>query len=208
MAVYNGPSCKKCRALGLKLFLKGDRCVTEKCAFERSPYPPGKDKTSRRKLKNYTEHLLEKQKAKVYYGILERQFRRYFRNAKQMEGQTGENLVKILERRLDNIVYKAGFAASSKQARQLIGHGNVLLNGRKTTIASLIVNKNDIISVKEKLRDSQELKDRIDYAYKSGIAPWLSLDPNNMSVKVLDIPSIEDIRVPFKADTIVELYSR
>ncbi|WP_291490438.1 30S ribosomal protein S4 [Desulfurella sp.] len=208
MAVYHGPSCRKCRALGLKLFLKGERCVTQKCAFEKAPYPPGKDKTSRRKLKSYTEHLLEKQKAKTYYGVLERQFRRYFKNAKQMPGQTGENLVKILECRLDNVIYKSGFASSRKQARQLISHGNILLNGRKVTIPSLIVSKNDIISVKEKLKSSQELKDKIDYAYKSGIVPWLSLDPNNMSIKVLDIPSIEDIRVPFKADTIVELYSR
>lgn len=208
MAVYNGPLCRRCRALGLKLFLKGDRCVTEKCAFEKSPYPPGKDKSSRRKLKSYTEHLIEKQKAKSYYGVLERQFRRYFKNAKQMQGQTGENLVKILECRLDNVVYKSGFAVSKKQARQLISHGNVILNGRKTTIPSLIVSKNDTISVSEKIKNSQELKDRIDYAYKSGIAPWLSLDVGNLTVKVLDIPSIEDIRVPFKADTIVELYSR
>ncbi len=208
MAVYHGPSCRRCRALGLKLFLKGERCLTQKCSFEKAPYPPGKDKTSRRKLKSYTEHLLEKQKAKAYYGVLERQFRRYFKNAKNMPGQTGENLVKILECRLDNIVYKAGFASSRKQARQLISHGGILLNGRKTTIPSLIVSKNDVISIKDKLKNSQELKERIDYAYKSGIAPWLSLDPSNISVKVLDIPSIEDIRVPFKADTIVELYSR
>lgn len=208
MAVYNEPICRRCRSLGMKLFLKGDKCLTEKCAFERAPYPPGKDKVARRKLKNYTEHLLEKQKAKAYYGVLERQFRRYFRKAKQMQGQTGENLIKILECRLDNVLYKSGLAISKKQARQLISHGNIRLNNKKVTIASLIVSKNDYITLTDKIKNSQETKDRIEDAYKSGITPWLSLDLDNFSVKVLNVPSIEDIRVPFKADTIVELYSR
>jgi len=208
MAVYNGPLCRRCRALGLKLFLKGERCLTDKCAFERSPYPPGKDKSARRKLKSYTEHLIEKQKAKAYYGVLERQFKRYFEKAKKMKGQTGENLVRILESRLDNVVYKAGFAISRKQARQMISHGHILLNGKKANVSSLLVSKNDVISVKGKMKNSQELIERVESAYKSGIAPWLDLDKNNLTVRVIDLPPIDEIRVPFKADTIVELYSR
>ncbi len=208
MAVYNGPVCKRCRALGVKLFLKGDKCFTDKCPFEKRPYPPGKDRSYRRKITSYGEHLMEKQKAKAVYGVLERQFRIYFKEAKRQKGETGANLVKLLERRLDNVVYRAGMASSRKQARRLVSHGHILVNGRKVDIPSYLVRKGDVISLSEKMKNKEEIRARFEENVKRGVASWISVDLDKMSATFNDIPTRDDIQPPFNENAIVELYSK
>ena len=193
----------------MKLFLKGDRCFKEKCAIERRGYPPGQhgQRRARRKL-GYPVQLREKQKVKRIYGVLERQFRGYFKEAERRKGITGENLLVMLERRLDNVVYSLGFASSRAQARQLVRHGHIRVDDRKTTIASYQVRQEQAISVREKSRKNEFIRASVESARGRGIPSWLELDAENYSGKVLALPTREDIKLPVEEQLIVELYSR
>jgi small subunit ribosomal protein S4 len=208
MARYTGAVCRLCRRESQKLFLKGDRCYTEKCAADRRPYPPGQHGQGRSKASEYGLQLREKQKAKRYYGILENQFRGYFNMASKRKGKTGENLLAILETRLDNTVYRLGFAMSRAEARQLVLHGHFLVNGRKVNIPSFLVRPGMIISLKEKSRSLDKLKSVIE-ANSSRVPPkWLDYDANAMVAKVSTVPTREDIDIPIEEQLIVELYSK
>ena len=208
MARYTDAVCRLCRREGQKLFLKGDRCYTDKCAADRRPYPPGQHGQGRTKTSEYGLQLREKQKAKRYYGILENQFRGYFTMASKRKGKTGENLLAILETRLDNTVYRLGFAMSRAEARQLVLHGHFLVNGRKVNIPSFLVRPGMIISLKEKSRGLDKLKSVIE-ANSSRIPPkWLDYDPNSLIAKVTTTPQREDIDIPIEEQLIVELYSK
>jgi len=208
MARYTGAVCRLCRREGQKLFLKGDRCYTEKCAADRRPYPPGQHGQGRTKTSDYGLQLREKQKAKRYYGILESQFRGYFTMASKRKGKTGENLLAILETRLDNTVYRLGFAMSRAEARQLVLHGHFLVNGRKVNIPSFLVRPGMIISLKESSRSLDKLKSVIE-ANSSRVPPkWLDYDANSLIAKVTTVPTREDIDIPIEEQLIVELYSK
>ena len=208
MARYTGAVCRLCRREGQKLFLKGDRCYTEKCAADRRPYPPGQHGQVRTKTSDYGLQLREKQKAKRYYGILESQFRGYFTMASKRKGKTGENLLALLETRLDNTVYRLGFAMSRAEARQLVLHGHFLVNGRKVNIPSFLVKPGMIISLKETSRSLDKLKSVIE-ANSSRVPPkWLDYDANSMIAKVTTVPAREDIDIPIEEQLIVELYSK
>jgi len=208
MARYRDAVCRLCRREGQKLFLKGDRCYTEKCATDRRPYPPGQHGQGRTKASEYGLQLREKQKAKRYYGVLERQFRGYFEMARKRKGKAGENLLAILETRLDNTVYRLGFAMSRAEARQLVLHGHFLVNGRRVNIPSFLVKPGMIISLKEKSRGLDKLKSVIE-ANSSRVPPkWLDYDANAMIAKVSTVPVREDIDIPIEEQLIVELYSK
>ena len=206
MARYTGATCRLCRREGMKLFLKGDRCYTDKCAFARRSYAPGQHGANKKKLSNYGVQLREKQKAKRIYGVLESQFRAYYEKAENMKGITGENLLKLLELRLDNVVYKLGFGASRNEARQLVTHGHFLVNGKKVDIASYRVSVNDVISVCEKSRGTEKFKT---FAENTKALPkWIEGNVENFEGKVVAEPSREDIDVPVNETLIVELYSK
>ncbi len=209
MARYTGPVCRLCRRERMKLFLKGDRCFKEKCAIERRGYPPGQhgQRRGRRSL-GYGPQLREKQRVKRMYGVLERQFRTYFRNAERQRGVTGENLMVALERRLDNVVYNLGFASSRAQARQLVRHGHIQVDGRKTTIPSYQTKVGQQIAIKESSRKNAFIRASVETARGRGIPNWLELDVENFGGKVLALPTREDIKVPIEEQLIVELYSR
>ncbi|HEX6863464.1 MAG TPA: 30S ribosomal protein S4 [Thermoanaerobaculia bacterium] len=209
MARYSGPVCRLCRRERMKLFLKGDRCFKEKCAVERRNFPPGQHGTRRgRRTLGYGLQLREKQKVKRIYGVLESQFRNYFDEADRRKGITGENLLVMLERRLDNVVYSLGFAASRAQARQLVRHGHVLVDGRKVSIPSYQVKANESVVVKEGSRKNPMIRSSVETARGRGVPEWLELDAENVSGKVLRLPSREDIKLPIQEQLIVELYSR
>ena len=208
MARYTGPSCKLCRREGTKLFLKGERCTSGKCAFDHRSTAPGQHGASRKKIEEYGKQLREKQKARRYYGVLEGQFKHYYELAEKKEGITGANLLIILESRLDNVVYRMGMAASRKEARQLVLHAHFTLNGKKVTIPSLLVKAGDVIAVKESSRDSVKIKELAE-AMQSAITPkWLDVDKTALSAKVLSLPAREDIDFEFEEQLIVELYSK
>ena len=209
MARYSGPVCRLCRRERMKLFLKGDRCFKEKCAVERRNFPPGQHGTRRgRRTLGYGLQLREKQKVKRIYGVLESQFRNYFEEADRRKGITGENLLVMLERRLDNVVYSLGFAASRAQARQLVRHGHVLVDGRKVSIPSYQVKANETVVVKEASRKNPMIRSSVETARGRGVPEWLELDAENVSGRVLRLPSREDIKLPIQEQLIVELYSR
>ncbi len=207
MARYTGPVCRLCRREGTKLFLKGDRCLA-KCTLDRRPAAPGQHGASRKKVEEYGRQLREKQKAKRYYGVLEGQFAEYFNKADKMEGVTGENLLSILERRLDNVVYRMGMANSRKEARQLVLHGHFTLNGKKVTIPSIMIKVGDVIGVKEKSRSSEKIKELIEGLETQVTPKWLDLDKTAAVAKVVAYPKREDIDFPFEEQLIVELYSK
>ena len=208
MARYTGPSCKLCRREGTKLFLKGDRCTSGKCALDKRSTAPGQHGAARKKVEEYGRQLREKQKTRRYYGVLEKQFIRYYEMAELKEGMTGENLLIILERRLDNVVYRMGMAKSRKEARQLVLHGHFTLNGKKANIPSMLVKAGDVISVKETSRDSVKIKELAE-ALEGQIKPkWLEVDSANLTAKVVNLPAREDIDFPFEEQLIVELYSK
>lgn len=208
MAQYNGPVCRICRRQGTKLFLKGDRCTSGKCAFDRRSSAPGQHGAANKKLEEYGVQLREKQKARRYYGVLEKQFRNYYAEAERVEGMTGENLLSLLERRLDNVVYRMGMAESRKEARQLVRHGHFTLNGKKVDIPSLLVKAGDVIAVKDSSRDSAKIKDLAEGA-KTRLNPkWLEVDKENLKAKVITLPVREDVDFPFDEQLIVELYSK
>jgi len=209
MARYTGPKCKLCRREGEKLFLKGERCYTSKCAFERRRYPPGvHGPTSRRKLSIYGMQLREKQKVKRIYGVLETQFKKYFELARKMPGNTGENLLTLLERRLDNVVYQLGFAESRAQARQFVRHGHIRVNGRKVDIPSYLVKEGDVISVKEKSRNIPAIVKSLEARDLQALPAWLSLDKEKFEGRVVRLPVRADITHPINERLIVELYSK
>ncbi|MGK2856459.1 MAG: 30S ribosomal protein S4 [Thermoanaerobaculia bacterium] len=208
MARYTDPVCRLCRREGLKLFLKGDRCFKDKCAIERRAYAPGQHGRRRSKVLGYGLQLREKQKVKRIYGLLEKQFRLYFKRADQARGVTGENLLRQLELRLDNVVYALGFAASRAQARQLVRHGHIEVNGRKLNIPSYQARKNDAIQVREKSRKNDQVRLAIETASGRGIPAWLELQPEQFRGMVRDLPKREDIRLPIQEQLIVELYSK
>ncbi|WP_055071662.1 30S ribosomal protein S4 [Clostridium massiliamazoniense] len=206
MARYTGATCKLCRREGMKLFLKGDRCYTDKCAFVKRSYAPGQHGASRKKVSEYGMQLREKQKAKRIYGVLETQFRNTYERAEKIKGVTGENLLRLLEMRLDNVVFRLGFASSRVEARQLVNHGHFLVNGKKVDIASYKVSVNDVISVREKSRASEKFKTFVENP--KALPQWLTANLENFEGKVVAEPSREDIDVPVNETLIVELYSK
>ncbi len=207
MGRYTGPVCRLCRREGMKLYLKGDRCFSDKCAIDRRAYVPGQHGQGRKKVSGYGIQLREKQKAKRYYGVMERQFRKYFEMAERKRGVTGENLLAILESRLDNLVYRTGLSISRKEARQLVKHGHFLVNGKKVNIPSYQVKVGDIVEVKEKSRSLEKFKELVDKNQR--VAPdWLEVDLENMRARVVSEPKKEHIDIPIEEHLIVELYSR
>ena len=208
MARYTGAVCRHCRREGLKLFLKGERCYTDKCAIERRNYPPGEHGQARPKFSEYSIQLREKQKLRRIYGVLEAQFRTYFAEADRRKGITGENLLVTLERRLDNVSYSLGFAASRAQARQFVRHGHVLVDGRKITIPSYQVKAGQTVAVKEASRKNAFIRSSVETARGRGVPDWLDLDAENVTGKVIRLPNREDIKLPIQEQLIVELYSR
>jgi small subunit ribosomal protein S4 len=209
MATYNGARCKVCRRNGTKLFLKGQRCMSDKCAFERRAYPPGEHGQRRGgKPKDFGIQLREKQKAKRAYGILERQFRKYYEEAERQKGVTGENLLRLLERRLDNIVYRLGFAQSRATARQLIVHGHFEVNGKKVDIPSYSLKAGDVVGVAEKSKSLPEIRASVDAKAGIGTVEWLELDPKKFVGRMLEMPSRQQIPTPLNEQLIVNFYSR
>lgn len=208
MARYTGPSCRLCRREGIKLYLKGDRCYTDKCSLNRRGYAPGQHGQGRRKLSQYGIQLREKQKARRVYGVLERQFKRYFEMAERQKGVTGENLLRILESRLDNVVYRMGFASSRSEARQLVRHGHFEVNGRKVNIPSYLTKVGDVIAVREKSRGNNRIKELVEAAQQKTAPRWIQVNYDKMEGKISDLPSREDIDIPIEEHLIVELYSR
>jgi len=200
-----------CRREGTKLFLKGQRCFTDKCAIEKRNYAPGEHGRSffrRKQLIGYGQQLREKQKVKRTYGVLEKQFRRTFTKAARKKGVTGEMLLQMLERRLDNVVYRLGFGSSRAQARQIVRHGHIRLNGRKVTIPSFVVGKNDEISVRQRSRKNPIIQNAIEDVAGRGVPEWLNLDRENFTGQVLELPTRESIKIPVEESLIVELYSK
>lgn len=208
MARYTDAKCRICRRLQAKLFLKGERCYKEKCGFERRNYAPGQHGQKGRKLQSYGLQLQEKQKMRYYYGLAEKQFKKTFEKAQRMKGVTGENLLSLLERRLDNVVYQLGFASSRAQARQLVRHGHVLVNGRKTNIPSYTVKVGQEISLRQDLKENPQIQANMESARGRGIPSWLELDNMSLAGKVIALPTREDIKVPFQESLVVELYSK
>jgi small subunit ribosomal protein S4 len=206
MARDLGPKCRLCRREGVKLFLKGERCLTEKCAVERRSYPPGEHGRGRIKQSEYLLQLREKQKARRYYGLLEKQFRRTYEKASRAQGAPGENLLRLLETRLDNVVYRLGFAGSRAQARQLVRHGHFLVNGRRVNIPSYGVRPGDVISLKPGSPVEQLVRDATDLT--ASVAPWLQADHENLTGTVLKWPERAEIDTPVQESLIVELYSK
>ena len=212
MARYTGPVCKLCRREGEKLFLKGARCYSPKCAMERRAYPPGQHGRGstfrRRRASDYARQLREKQKARRIYGVLERQFRRYYREAQRRPGMTGENMLIILESRLDNVVYRIGFADSRAQARQLVQHGHFDLNGRRTDIPSALVKPGDVISVRQNSRRLNYFKGISAVLEKRDVPDWIAVEPSQLAGRVLALPTRETIEQSLSEQLIVEYYSR
>ncbi len=210
MARYTGPACRLCRREGVKLFLKGDKCKSGKCALtRRSKSPlPGQHGAAKKQLREYGMQLREKQKAKRYYGVPEKQFKKYFVAADKKAGVTGDNLLALLERRLDNVVYSMGLASSRKEARQLVTHGHFTVNGKKATIPSIIVRQGDVIALKEKSKESPKFKELMEAMQDVTIPQWLSVDKENAKATVIALPTRADVEFPFEEHLIVELYSK
>jgi small subunit ribosomal protein S4 len=206
MARYTGSACKQCRREGQKLFLKGERCFTDKCAIERRNYPPGEHGRGRSRQSEYRVQLREKQKARRYYGVLEKQFRNYYAKATRQPGMTGENLLRLLETRFDNVLVRLGFAASRRQARQLIRHGHWSINGRRVDIPSCQLRSDDVISVKPSSKASQVIRDATELT--SAVPAWLQADHDGLTAKVLRHPERQEISAPVQEQLIVELYSK
>lgn len=208
MARYTGPVCRLCRRESQKLYLKGDKCFTEKCAIEKRNYAPGQHGQARaKKMSNYGMQLREKQKVRRYYGILEGQMKKYFQMADKQAGITGENLLKILESRLDNVVYRLGLGESRSQARQFVTHGHFLVNGKKIDIPSYMVKVGDVIELKDKSKNSPKVKE-LQENHQGNVLPWLQFDAEKLTGKVVSESTREDIDLPIQEHLIVELYSK
>lgn len=208
MARYTGPSCRLCRRERLKLFLKGERCYSEKCAVDRREYPPGQHGQSRKRYSDYNVQLREKQKVKRIYGVMEQQFRGYFEEANRQKGITGENLLLILERRLDNMVYRMGFASSRNEARQLIRHNHFEVNGKRVNIPSYLMRAGDVIELKEKSRKIAKVQESLEGSSRRGVPRWLEVDKDNLKGKVVALPAREELTMPINEQIIVEFYSK
>ena len=208
MARYTGPACKLCRREGKKLYLKGERCTSGKCALDRRSTAPGQHGAAKKKMGEYGVQLREKQSTRRYYGVLEKQFKNYYEEAARKEGMTGENLLVLLERRLDNTVYRMGLAESHRDARQLVLHAHFTLNGKKVNIPSILVKPGDVISVKESSRDSAKIKALAEALESKNAPKWLDVDKTNLTAKVVNFPAREDIDYDFNEQLIVELYSK
>ena len=209
MARYIGPVCRLCRREGMKLFLKGERCYGEKCGIERRNVPPGEHgKTRKARLVGYGLQLREKQKVKRTYGVLENQFRRYFEAADRQRGITGERLLQLLERRLDNVVYRLGLATSRPQARQLVRHGHFLVNGRRTDVPSYSVHEGDVVSVRAKSAKNLSIQHAMEEVKGRGIPEWLTFEAETMAGRIASMPTREQINLPVQEQLIVELYSK
>lgn len=208
MAKYHGPVCRLCRREGVKLFLKGSRCMTEKCAIERRSYPPGQHGQGRQRLSEYSTQLREKQKLRRIYGLQERQFRGVFASAERKSGITGEELLKLLECRLDNVVYRLGFAVSRREARQLVNHGHLLVNGRKTNVPAYLVRPGDVIEVRPRSRSLVPIQAALEAVDGRGVPAWLDLDKAAFKGTVRGVPTKGEIALPVNEQVVVELYSR
>jgi len=208
VAKYRGPVCRLCRREGEKLFLKGSRCMTEKCAIERRSYPPGQHGQARQRISDYSTQLREKQKLRRIYGLQERQFRGIFERAERQSGVTGEALLQLLERRLDNVAYRLGFGSSRKEARQLVGHGHVTVNGRKLNVPGALVKAGDVVEVRERSRTLVPIQAALDAVDGRGIPEWLELDKATFRGTVRALPTKDKIVLPVNEQLVVELYSR
>ncbi len=209
MARYTGAVCRQCRRERLKLFLKGDRCYTDKCAFERRGFPPGQHGQARiRKFSDYAVQLREKQKVRRMYGVMEGQFRKSFQNADRIKGVTGEVLLALLEKRLDNAIFRCGFANSRRQARQIVKHDHIMVNGKKVNVPSYLVAVNDVITVREKSRNVAVINDSLDSVARRGVPSWLEVDRASFLATVKSEPERQEITMPIQEQLIVELYSK
>ena len=208
MARYTGAVCRLCRREGLKLFLKGERCYTDKCAIERRNYPPGQHGQARPKFSEYSIQLREKQKLRRIYGVLEGQFRRYFQMADRAKGVTGETLLQLLERRMDNMVYRMGFATSRSEARQLVRHGHFSVNGRKVNVPSFLTKAGDVVMVTERSKKVARIQEALDLAQRRGVPDWLEVSPDAFTGRVKSIPARSDLTMPINEKLVVELYSK
>jgi small subunit ribosomal protein S4 len=208
VARYTGAVCRLCRREGLKLFLKGERCYTDKCAIERRNYPPGEHGQARPKFSEYSVQLREKQKLRRMYGVLEGQFRRYFQMADRAKGVTGEILLQLLERRLDNIVYRIGFATSRSEARQLVRHGHFRVNGRKVNVPSFLVRAGDTVSVRERSQKVARIQEALELAQRRGVPDWVEVTPESFAGRVKALPVRSDLTMPINEKLVVELYSK
>lgn len=208
MARYREAVCRLCRREGMELYLKGDRCFTDKCAIKRRGYPPGQHGQRRPKHSDYGVQLREKQKARRIYGLLEKQFHNYFEKADRMKGKTGDNLLILLERRLDNVVFKLGFAVTRRESRQLVGHGHFLVAGRRVNIPSYLVRPGDVVQIRERSRKILSVNEALDAVVRKGIPTWLELERENFRGSVKALPSRADITEPIQEQLIVELYSK
>lgn len=208
MARYTESLCRLCRRESMKLFLKGTRCYTEKCAFERRKYPPGQHGHNKGKLSDYGLQLREKQKVKRMYGVMERQFKNYFEKATKMKGVTGENLLKLLERRIDNVIYRMGFAINRRQARQLVKHGFFLVNGRKVDIPSYLLRAGDEIELTQAGKELEVIKESLALAEQRGFPAWVEVNIAEMKGKFVRIPEREEMQLPVQEQLIVEFYSK
>ena len=208
MARYSDSVCRLCRREGMKIFLKGDRCFSERCAFERRAYPPGQHGQKRSKFSEYGIQLREKQKVKRIYGILERQFRLFFHRAERMKGITGENLLMLLERRLDNVVFRMGFAPTRAEARQLTRHSHFLVNGKKVNIPSYQTKQGDVIELREKSRKIARIGESLQTVVRRGIPQWVEIEAKDFKGTIKASPAREDLTMPIQEQLIVELYSK
>ena len=208
MARYTDASCRLCRREGEKLFLKGTRCYTDKCAVARRAQAPGQHGAKKKKLSEYGVQLREKQKAKVFYGVLESQFRKYFDMASSQKGKTGENLLQILETRLDNIVYRMGLGTSRAEARQVVRHGHITVNGKKVDIPSYLVRKNDVVAISESSSNSDKIKAIVEQTSGRVVPAWIDYNPDQKKATVVELPKREDIDLTVQEHLIVELYSK
>lgn len=208
MAKYRGPVCRLCRREGEKLFLKGSRCMTEKCAIERRSYPPGQHGQGRPRTSDYSIQLREKQKLRRIYGLQERQFRGVFQRAERQAGVTGEALLRLLELRLDNVAYRLGFGASRREARQLVSHGHLTVNGRKVNVAGSLVRVGDVVAVRERSRSLSSIQSALESVEGRGVPEWLELDKAGFKGTVRALPTKDQISLPVNEQMVVELYSR
>jgi small subunit ribosomal protein S4 len=208
LARYTGPVCRQCRREGIKLFLKGIKCLTDKCPLEHRNYPPGQHGQRRVKVTEYGVRLREKQKLRRLYGVLERQFRNYFYRATRMPGLTGENLVKLLERRLDNVVHRMGFASSRKEGRQMVRHCHFMVNGRKVDIPSYLVKPGDVVEVRDRSKELVRIQESLELAEHRGAYSWLEVDAEAKRGVFKTVPQFEDIPLPVDVSLVVELYSK
>jgi small subunit ribosomal protein S4 len=208
MAKYQGPDCRLCRVEKTKLFFKGNKCLTDKCPIERRAYPPGQHGRSRKRILGYAIQLREKQKLKRFYGMSEEQFHFFFERAERQKGITGENLLSMLERRLDNVVFLLGFSLSRGQARQLIGHGHFRINGRKVDIPSALVKPGDVVEFKERSAKSENMRAVVASNRSKTVPAWLEADPGNLKGRVLALPTRQDVTLPVEEHLVVELYSK